>query len=233
MSPWPCVQNGISVFIWICLVLFIYIFISFLSEDAFLSPISKHRSLSNKKQNCLSFKLQLQLFLCDESKVLILCEKNLWPLWKCIFGRMGFFLSYFSFHFVSNSLTIHERKSFERLLRRAACNEHCRFSQVCVGKGPTFSLLTKPVVPILTWRVSLHWVSLPGLPVTLRAVLMKDTEVCACLPRSPFLLIPGPQGGYFYTFVWLTECGISPLWSIFIVRWITLPQMHELHILTL
>lgn len=49
--------------------------------------------------------------------------------------------------------TIHERKVelFGRLLRRAACSEHFRCSECGLGKVSILSILTKPVVPILTF----------------------------------------------------------------------------------
>lgn len=79
--------------------------------------------------------------------------------------------------------TIHERKVelFGRLLRRAACSEHFRFSECGLGKVSILSILTKPVVPILT---SLYLESVTTLSLTSRPASEAPGRQCLGRHRS-------------------------------------------------
>lgn len=162
--------------------------------------------------------------MCGKSEVLILCVKNLWPLWKYILEVRFFF--YPSFRLLLPfclKFTIHERKVelFERLLRKAACNVYFRFSYVWVGKGLHFLCIDR----VCCSHLNFESFTTPS-PTSRRA---SELEGSAYKGHRSLHRVPG---GCLIssTFIQLTECGISPLWSIFIVRWTALPQMHGLHI---
>lgn len=148
--------------------------------------------------------------MCGKSEVLILCVKNLWPLWKYILEVRFFYPSFRLLLPFCLKFTIHERKVelFERLLRKAACNAYFRFSYVWVSKGLHFFCIDR----VCCSHLNFESFTTPS-PTSRRA---SELEGSAYKGHRSLHRVPG---GCLIssTFIRLIECGISPLWSIFIV----------------